>query len=114
MFDSHGSVSCTKTSNKISETCFISYHILIYLLIHHNILSPISLFTTGALTKSQFPVFTIYAQKLCFSMRPCDRPWCADRALGNKLNGYVKRSAQAVSRHDCFEMCLGETDFLCR
>lgn len=71
-------------------------------------------FFSGALTKSQFPVFTIYAQKLCFSMRPCDRPWCADRALGNKLSGYVKRSATAVSRHDCFEMCLGETDFLCR
>ncbi|XP_059621103.1 uncharacterized protein LOC132264798 [Phlebotomus argentipes] len=68
----------------------------------------------GALAKSQFPVFTIYAQKSCLAIRPCARAWCIDRVQGYKLLGYEKRSAQAASRRDCLEMCLGETDFTCR
>uniref|UniRef100_A0A182QWK0 Apple domain-containing protein n=1 Tax=Anopheles farauti TaxID=69004 RepID=A0A182QWK0_9DIPT len=68
----------------------------------------------GALTKSQFPVFTIYAQKSCLKLRPCERAWCIDRVQGYKLNGHVKRTAQVVSRRDCIEMCLGENEFTCR
>ncbi|XP_062536166.1 uncharacterized protein LOC134205176 [Armigeres subalbatus] len=68
----------------------------------------------GALTKSQFPVFTIYAQKSCLKLRPCERAWCIDRVQGYKLNGHVKRTAQVVSRRDCLEMCLGENEFTCR
>lgn len=68
----------------------------------------------GALTKSQFPVFTIYAQKSCLGVRPCSRAWCIDRVQGYKLNGHVKRKLNANSRRDCLEMCLGETDFVCR
>ncbi|XP_058129267.1 uncharacterized protein LOC131289165 [Anopheles ziemanni] len=68
----------------------------------------------GALTKSQFPVFTIYAQKSCLKLRPCERAWCIDRVQGFKLNGHVKRTAQVVSRRDCIEMCLGENEFTCR
>lgn len=68
----------------------------------------------GALTKSQFPVFTIYAQKSCLGVRPCARAWCIDRVQGYKLAGYEKRTATAESRQDCFEMCLGETEFTCR
>lgn len=69
---------------------------------------------SGALTKSQFPVFTIYAQKSCLKLRPCERAWCIDRVQGYTLKGHTKRSAPATSRQDCLEMCLGETDFLCR
>lgn len=69
---------------------------------------------TGALTKSQFPVFTIYAQKSCLAVRPCSRAWCIDRVQGYKLIGHEKRKATANSRRDCLEMCLGETDFTCR
>lgn len=69
---------------------------------------------TGALTKSQFPVFTIYAQKSCLGLRPCARAWCIDRVQGYKLAGYVKRSGPASSRRDCLEMCLGENEFTCR
>lgn len=69
---------------------------------------------SGALTKSQFPVFTIYAQKSCLSIRPCSRAWCIDRVQNYKLNGFIKRSTTANSRQDCFEMCLGENEFTCR
>lgn len=69
---------------------------------------------TGALTKSQFPVFTIYAQKSCLGLRPCSRAWCIDRVQGYKLSGFIKRSAAATSRRDCLEMCLGENEFTCR
>ncbi|XP_038104913.1 uncharacterized protein LOC6036502 [Culex quinquefasciatus] len=68
----------------------------------------------GALTKSQFPVFTIYAQKSCLKLRPCERAWCIDRVQGYKLNGHVKRTATVLNRRDCLEMCLGENEFTCR
>nr|CAD7257703.1 unnamed protein product [Timema shepardi] len=68
----------------------------------------------GALTKSQFPVFTIYAQKSCLGVKPCERAWCFDRVLQHRLQGHVKREAVASSRQDCLEMCLGERDFICR
>lgn len=72
------------------------------------------LFISGALTKSQFPVFTIYAQKSCLSVRPCSRAWCIDRVQNYRLAGFTKRSTAATSRQDCFEMCLGENEFTCR
>ncbi|XP_055587928.1 uncharacterized protein LOC129740317 [Uranotaenia lowii] len=68
----------------------------------------------GALTKSQFPVFTIYAQKSCLKLRPCERAWCIDRVQGYKLQGHVKRTASVINRRDCLEMCLGENEFTCR
>ncbi|XP_075147335.1 uncharacterized protein LOC142221448 [Haematobia irritans] len=68
----------------------------------------------GALTKSQFPVFTIYAQKSCLGVRPCARAWCVDRVQNYRLNGHAKRSVSVTSRRDCFELCLGETEFTCR
>ncbi|XP_061388950.1 uncharacterized protein LOC133324081 [Musca vetustissima] len=68
----------------------------------------------GALTKSQFPVFTIYAQKSCLGVRPCARAWCVDRVQNYKLNGHAKRSVSVTSRRDCFELCLGEAEFTCR
>ncbi|XP_036223876.2 uncharacterized protein [Bactrocera oleae] len=68
----------------------------------------------GALTKSQFPVFTIYAQKSCLGIRPCARAWCVDRVQGYKLTGYAKRTIPVISRRDCLELCLGENEFTCR
>ncbi|KNC29461.1 hypothetical protein FF38_13310 [Lucilia cuprina] len=68
----------------------------------------------SALTKSQFPVFTIYAQKLCLGVRPCARAWCVDRVQNYKLNGHAKSSVSVESRRDCFDLCLGETEFTCR
>ncbi|XP_036325298.1 uncharacterized protein LOC118738469 [Rhagoletis pomonella] len=68
----------------------------------------------GALAKSQFPVFTLYAQKLCLKVRPCARAWSIDRAQGYKLNGYAKRTYPVVSRKYCLELCLSEQEFTCR
>ncbi|KAL3278966.1 hypothetical protein HHI36_016484 [Cryptolaemus montrouzieri] len=68
----------------------------------------------GALTRSQFPVFTIYAQKSCLGIKPCERAWCIDRVQNHRLSGYA-RSKQAVSsRQECLELCLGENEFTCR
>lgn len=69
---------------------------------------------SGALTKSQFPVFTIYAQKTCLGVRPCARAWCIDRVQNYRLDGHAKRVVSVTSRRDCLELCLGETEFICR
>lgn len=71
-------------------------------------------FFAGALSKSQFPVFTIYAQKTCLGIKPCERAWCFDRVQGYKLKGFSKKKQPATSRQDCLELCLGERDFSCR
>ncbi|CAD6992664.1 unnamed protein product [Ceratitis capitata] len=68
----------------------------------------------GALAKSQFPVFTLYAQKACLNVRPCSRAWSVDRVQGYKLNGYAKRKFPAASRRDCIQLCLGQAEFTCR
>ncbi|KZC09394.1 hypothetical protein WN55_11137 [Dufourea novaeangliae] len=68
----------------------------------------------GALSQSQFPVFTIYAQKSCLAVKPCERAWCIDRVQGHRLQGHTRRTMTASSRQHCLELCLGERDFLCR
>ncbi|XP_025074327.1 uncharacterized protein LOC105428263 isoform X3 [Pogonomyrmex barbatus] len=68
----------------------------------------------GALSQSQFPVFTIYAQKSCLAVKPCERAWCIDRVQGHRLQGHARRTMTASSRQHCLELCLGERDFLCR
>lgn len=68
----------------------------------------------GALSKSQFPVFTIYAQKTCLGIKPCERAWCFDRVQGYRLKGFGKKNLTASSRQDCLELCLGEREFSCR
>lgn len=84
----------------LTKTCFLIFFVFVLI--------------SGALTKSQFPVFTIYAQRSCLSVRPCSRAWCIDRVQNYKLAGFTKRSTSATSRQDCFEMCLGENEFTCR
>ncbi|XP_067008663.2 uncharacterized protein [Anabrus simplex] len=68
----------------------------------------------GALTRSQFPVFTIYAQKSCLGVKPCERAWCFDRVQGYRLEGHAKKQHTANSRQECLELCLGEREFSCR
>lgn len=69
---------------------------------------------SGSLSRSQFPVFTIYAQKSCLGVRPCSKAWCIDRVQGYRLVEHVKSSQTVYSRRDCLELCLGETEFTCR
>lgn len=68
----------------------------------------------GALTRSQFPVFTIYAQKSCLGVKPCERAWCIDRVQNHRLTGYVNDRQVVSSRQECLELCLGENEFACR
>ena len=73
-------------------------------------------FFTGALSPSQFPVFTLYAQKICVraSRSRCSRSWIFDRVSGFKLEGFTKRSRQYRSREDCMASCLAASTFTCR
>ncbi|XP_037808095.1 uncharacterized protein LOC119601322 [Lucilia sericata] len=70
--------------------------------------------TPGSLSRSQYPVFTIYAQKSCLGVRPCSKAWCIDRVQNYRLVEHVKSSQTVYSRRDCLELCLGETEFTCR
>jgi len=72
--------------------------------------------TPGALSPSQFPVFTLYAQKICVraSRSRCSRSWIFDRVSGFKLEGFTKRSRQYRSREDCMASCLAASTFTCR
>ncbi|XP_018321811.1 uncharacterized protein LOC108734666 [Agrilus planipennis] len=72
-----------------------------------------------ALAKSQFPVFTIYAQKMCLKSRSllpaCEqRAWSVDRVRHHKLSGYEKKQQPATSRLHCAELCIMEEGFPCR
>ncbi|XP_022919452.1 uncharacterized protein [Onthophagus taurus] len=68
----------------------------------------------GALTESELPVFTIYAQKSCLGVKPCEKSWCIDRVQNHRLVGYTQSYHTVNNRQECFELCLGETDFTCR
>ncbi|XP_030371075.1 uncharacterized protein LOC115621547 [Scaptodrosophila lebanonensis] len=69
----------------------------------------------GSLSRSQYPVFTVYAQKSCFGVRPCSKAWCIDRVQGYRLpTERAKASQNVATRRDCIELCLGETEFTCR
>ncbi|XP_017145187.1 uncharacterized protein LOC108157577 [Drosophila miranda] len=68
----------------------------------------------GSLSRSQYPVFTVYAQKSCFGVRPCSKAWCIDRVQGYRLAERAKASQSVATRRDCIELCLGETEFTCR
>jgi len=72
--------------------------------------------TPGALSPSQFPVFTLYAQKICVraSRSRCSRLWIFDRVSGYKLEGVTKKSRQYRSREDCMASCLAASTFTCR
>ena len=71
----------------------------------------------AGLTPSQFPVFTIYAQKVCLSSDArsrCDRLWTFERVVGYELRKYSKRRLVAPTRTDCMDSCLLESEFSCR
>ncbi|XP_054931175.2 uncharacterized protein [Dermacentor andersoni] len=79
------------------------------------------LFTSSAterpasLAVSQFPVFTLYAQKIClFGKRRCSRDWAFERVTGYALRDLARKRLHAVAREECMDMCLDETEFQCR
>ncbi|XP_049514565.1 uncharacterized protein LOC119432743 isoform X2 [Dermacentor silvarum] len=79
------------------------------------------LFTSSAterpasLAVSQFPVFTLYAQKIClFGKRRCSRDWAFERVTGYTLRDLARKRLHAVAREECMDLCLDETEFQCR
>ena len=74
----------------------------------------------GGLQPSQFPVFTIYAQKICLSKESlsrssCDqRSWAFERVSAYELRKFPARKLSQVTQSQCMEACLSEGDFICR
>lgn len=69
----------------------------------------------GALTSSQFPVFTLYVQKNCLrDAPPCDRAWSFERVMGFEMSGFSKKGKRVATREECQILCLTEKDFHCR
>ncbi|KAG8201943.1 hypothetical protein JTE90_027419 [Oedothorax gibbosus] len=68
-----------------------------------------------ALSSSQFPVFTIYAQKICLKETPCNREWVFERVSNHQLLERSRKSvANVSSKEHCMGLCLVERDFECR
>ncbi|XP_043213472.1 uncharacterized protein LOC122377481 [Amphibalanus amphitrite] len=70
----------------------------------------------GSVTRSQYPVFTLYLQKMCLSgaADACRRPWAFERVPGHQLSGYSRRRVGASSGRHCLQLCLHERTFPCR
>jgi len=70
-----------------------------------------------ALTISQFPVYTIYAHKVCLvgSSELCgQRSWAYEMVPDYQMTAYVRKRVPAANRVKCMELCLNETEFQCR
>jgi len=67
------------------------------------------------LTKSQYPVFTIYVQKNCLPSAPsCNAAWSFERVMDHSLDTEISKRGQVGSRQECMELCLKEVEFECR
>ena len=52
----------------------------------------------GQLTKSQYPVFTIYVQKNCLpSASSCDAAWSFERVMDHELDTEVRSSSRLLN-----------------
>ncbi|XP_034231459.1 uncharacterized protein LOC117639693 [Thrips palmi] len=80
----------------------------------------------GGLAKSQFPVFTLFAQKTCLRGAKAGaaggaaktgapaRNWAFETVRGHVLRTSVRRHHRVASRRDCMQLCLDQRDFVCR
>ncbi|KAK8399758.1 hypothetical protein O3P69_003649 [Scylla paramamosain] len=70
------------------------------------------------LARSQFPVFTLYAQKVCLSANAplCDSLWSFESVPDLALSHFIEEEATRItaSRSECVEECMLETSFPCR
>ena len=70
-----------------------------------------------SLTRSQFPVYTIYAQKICLSKAGelcAGRPWAYELVPAFQMSSFVREKKRAATRRACMELCLNERTFQCR
>lgn len=74
----------------------------------------------SGLQPSQFPVFTIYAQKVCLSKDSLSRSGCGQRSWAfekvpaYELRKFPSKKLSQVTHLQCMEACLDEVDFICR
>ncbi|XP_050723631.1 uncharacterized protein LOC127002106 [Eriocheir sinensis] len=71
------------------------------------------------LAVSQFPVFTLYAQKVCVPAGEpkCPSPWAYESVPDLALDSTFSEDTDprmAASRSECVQMCLVEEEFSCR
>ncbi|XP_076063382.1 uncharacterized protein LOC143038253 [Oratosquilla oratoria] len=69
------------------------------------------------LAESQFPVFTIYAQKVCLTegASPCTSPWAYETVPGLALTrDFTVDTTLSDSRIECVRRCMQETNFNCK
>ncbi|KAK3908901.1 Nitric oxide synthase, inducible [Frankliniella fusca] len=85
-------------------------------------------FSLGGLAKSQFPVFTLFAQRTCLRGAHAvsgqsakaggasgpGRHWAFETVRGHVLRTSVRRHHRVASRRDCMQLCLDQRDFVCR
>jgi len=67
-----------------------------------------------ALTVSQFPVFTLYIQKVCLPIPQCNRAWSFESVQGYAMSDYTRKKGRVPSRESCMALCKAETGFTCR
>lgn len=75
-----------------------------------------------AMTESQFPVFTMYLQKMCYASsktsspaaKKCSKAWAFERVMNHTLEGHIKYNTTVETRVECETACLEQTDFVCR
>ena len=70
-----------------------------------------------AFNLSQFPVFTIYAQKICSTLTIdalCNRAWLFETVPRYSIKKFIQKTVQATSKVDCIQQCIMETKFKCR
>ena len=69
---------------------------------------------SGGLTTSQFPVFTIYVQKLCLPSATCSRAWTFESVEGFMIAQNIKKRGRLPTRENCMALCRAEREFPCR
>lgn len=67
-----------------------------------------------ALTKSQFPVFSTFAEKICVRKTTCSRAWSVEVIQGEELKAPVSSRHTAKSIEECYNICLTHTEHVCR
>ena len=70
-----------------------------------------------ALSRSQFPVYTIYAHKTCLTRASelcARRPWAYELVPAFRMAAHVREKRRAANRRACMELCLNERTFQCR
>jgi len=71
----------------------------------------------AALSVSEFPVFTMYAEKICLptiSSTPCNKAWAVEMVPDAELEGFEEKRVTVRDVAECRTRCRDQELFLCR